>query len=120
MPETMTETATKVQTATICAYEFQGGVEPIVYPFEVGYFSETPLTERELLVRLRDGIYEFLRTAEGASRVQSNNGWFNWGDAVNDIPEEWWPRFGIAYFRGISAGHLHPSVEHGENFANGF
>lgn len=62
---------------------------------------------------LRSAIGDFARTSEGQRVGKSNAGDFNWGDAANEIPPEWWEKYGVVFLRGASAGAV---VEHDENF----
>jgi hypothetical protein len=64
---------------------------------------------------LRRAIQEFVNTEESILLVTSNRG-FNWGDAVNHIPEEWWNQYGLSC-PPQPTSCFRIQVDHDESFA---
>lgn len=71
-----------------------------------------PLEEIE--ANLRRAVQEFVKTEAGIL-VATNNYAFNWGDAVDHIPEEWWNRYGLSFPEQRSVG-FRIQVDHDESF----
>ena len=44
---------------------------------------------------LREAVKEFLGTDQGIEAVKETMGDFNWGDAINMVPDEIWNKHGI-------------------------
>lgn len=46
---------------------------------------------------LRDAVKEFLNTGEGIRSVSYTSNDFNWGDAINDVPDRIWAKHGLKF-----------------------
>lgn len=46
---------------------------------------------------LRNAVADFVKTDEGRESVIASSFDFNWGDAIQDMPDEYWTRRGMHY-----------------------
>jgi hypothetical protein len=79
------------------------------------FYYSCPAVEVE--ERLRRAIREFVKTEDGMAAIESECGQFNWGDAVNHIPEEWWNRYGLSFPRQPHSD-FEIQVDHDESFVD--
>lgn len=66
--------------------------------WENEYYVDTFEVDDSILyveAALRDAVNEFLGTEEGIEAVKETMGGFNWGDAINMVPDEIWNKHGI-------------------------
>lgn len=67
-----------------------------IEPDDVGvWLVRHTCSKDEVMEQLRAAIRAFVKTDEGQEVVKHNCGDFNWGDAVNLIPDTHWQQFGI-------------------------
>lgn len=59
--------------------------------------TETPLDEQALLNRLRFCVKRFLQTNDGLEAIEDTRHDFNWGDAIQTIPNDFWNKYGVHF-----------------------
>lgn len=45
--------------------------------------------------KLRDAVKEYLQTDDGKKMIEATSYDFNWGDAINYVPDEIWEKHGV-------------------------
>lgn len=81
--------------------------------FVIRYYRQ----DEPLAMRLRRAIYHYLCTAKGKAQVKSNNGDFNWGDAL-DVPVGFLKAEGILSIKPPTPRTFCTiTVDHDENLA---
>lgn len=71
------------------------GIETEIWNDSFRVKTDKPLDDQTLLNKLRFCVKRYLQTDDGYEAIESTCNDFNWGDAIQEIPNEFWSQFGI-------------------------